>query len=380
MAKIEKISFEIETITPMFLSGANQNGVELRPQSIKGMLRYWYRALLGGIGITSINELKELESNLWGKEEQGSSVSIRVKHFNIKKKDTSSLGLGGEKLGMTYMLFSVKMNKRPYIDVGTIFSIELTSNRHDAQKWLSLAACSLWCWINLGAIGTRSRRGGGDLKIIKASENKEVGIPDVKTDFSNTGQYREYISQGLTFCLNKVAELNGLQKRGISGQVCFPLINSSYLIIYVADKSWNNWQSVMEEVGRKFMNFRRKKEPDYSNIKNYITRNDKFVTVERAYFGFPIIFRYNSLRGRSVTVEGSSVERRASPLWFKFIKLSSNVYTIALIISHDKFLPTGEGLRIKKQGGTLDLNCPSKNVLDDFVNELTSFNLQTVTF
>lgn len=380
MAKIEKICFEIETVTPMFLSGADQSDVELRPQSVKGLLRYWYRALLGGIGITKIDNLKELESNLWGKEEQGSSVAIRIKHIDKTKKDVASLGLGGGKPGTTYMFFSAKMNKRPYIDAGTTFSIEISSNRDNAKRYLSLTACALWCWINLGAIGTRSRRGGGDLKIIKVSENKEVCIPEVKTDFSDTGQYIEYISQGLTFCLNRVAELNGLKKSTISGQVYFPLINPDYFEIYIADRSWNNWQSAMEDVGQKFMNFRRKKEPDYSNVKNYITKNSRFPTVERAYFGFPITFRYNSLGGKSANVEGCGVERRASPLWFKFIKLTQNSYTVGFIVSKDEFLPAGEGLKIKRNSGTMNLNSPPQNILNDFISKLTEFKIQQINF
>jgi CRISPR-associated protein Cmr1 len=32
-------------VTPMFLSGADQEATELRPPTIKGVIRFWWRAL-----------------------------------------------------------------------------------------------------------------------------------------------------------------------------------------------------------------------------------------------------------------------------------------------------------------------------------------------
>jgi len=49
---MKKLIFTLETITPLFLSGTDQSVVELRAASIRGHLRYWYRALLGGLGVT----------------------------------------------------------------------------------------------------------------------------------------------------------------------------------------------------------------------------------------------------------------------------------------------------------------------------------------
>lgn len=42
---LKKITFEIETITPMFLAGAEQGKAELRAACLKGLLRFWWRAI-----------------------------------------------------------------------------------------------------------------------------------------------------------------------------------------------------------------------------------------------------------------------------------------------------------------------------------------------
>lgn len=276
MTGIEKISFGLEIVTPMFLSGAKQTDVEIRPQSVKGILRYWYRALLGGIGVTEIDELKKYESFLWGREEQGSTVAIRIKSSNMIKKDNMTLDLGYDwtkrqtrNPGRTYLFFSTFMggNNRPYYDAGSKFTVELISNREDARKRLSLASCALWTWVNLGAIGTRSRRGGGNLKIINASQNKDITLPEINED-SSSKQYSKHLSNGLTFCLKKVAELNDLKRKDIkdiSDKICFPIINSNYLSIWIAEKTWNNWQSAMEEIGSAFLKFRSRRDPSLSH-------------------------------------------------------------------------------------------------------------------
>ena len=44
--KMFELGVRLETVTPLFLGGAEQNGyAELRPPSVKGALRFWHRAL-----------------------------------------------------------------------------------------------------------------------------------------------------------------------------------------------------------------------------------------------------------------------------------------------------------------------------------------------
>lgn len=78
---LRKITFEVETITPMFLSGADQSKAELRAASIKGLLRFWWRALQAE---SDINKLRERESQIFGSSDEerggGSSFSLRILH------------------------------------------------------------------------------------------------------------------------------------------------------------------------------------------------------------------------------------------------------------------------------------------------------------
>lgn len=69
------ITFTCETITPMFLSGADGQTPELRPPSIKGALRFWWRAMNGHL---SLEELKKKEDEIFGGTEGRSKVVVRV--------------------------------------------------------------------------------------------------------------------------------------------------------------------------------------------------------------------------------------------------------------------------------------------------------------
>lgn len=87
------INCEIEILTPMFLGGAPQTladsergkpACELRGQSIKGMLRYWYRTLVGP------ESTLDRESTLFGSSDEkigASKVKIKAERESLTTYD-----------------------------------------------------------------------------------------------------------------------------------------------------------------------------------------------------------------------------------------------------------------------------------------------------
>jgi CRISPR-associated protein Cmr1 len=74
---MQSITFTCETITPMFMSGTNTNEPELRAPSIKGALRFWWRAMNGHL---SLEDLKAKEDELFGGTDNRSKVTISIKN------------------------------------------------------------------------------------------------------------------------------------------------------------------------------------------------------------------------------------------------------------------------------------------------------------
>ncbi|MCX7840755.1 MAG: type III-B CRISPR module RAMP protein Cmr1, partial [Anaerolineae bacterium] len=50
MPSLARWTLELQTVTPLFLAGATARGApELRAPSVRGEMRYWWRAALGGV-------------------------------------------------------------------------------------------------------------------------------------------------------------------------------------------------------------------------------------------------------------------------------------------------------------------------------------------
>jgi len=81
---MKTVTFICESITPMFMYGADGKTPELRPASIKGVMRFWWRAIHGDL---SLKELHKKEGDIFGSTEKRSSFSIKIKHDKFKGKE-----------------------------------------------------------------------------------------------------------------------------------------------------------------------------------------------------------------------------------------------------------------------------------------------------
>ncbi|HOT58461.1 MAG TPA: type III-B CRISPR module RAMP protein Cmr1 [Spirochaetales bacterium] len=177
--KREELVFDCEVITPMFLSGADPKNVELRAASIKGALRFWWRALYGE---NDIANMRKKEAELFGNTEKKSKVKISIKNeqFNF------TTGLSG---GKTYLVESsrgrfnlkifdylafglcdydknLRVNKyiRSHIIPGSRFSLVIELH-NCTQTEKDQIINSLSCLHYYGGIGSRSRNGFGSISI-----------------------------------------------------------------------------------------------------------------------------------------------------------------------------------------------------------------------
>ena len=143
---MKQVTFTLRTLTPLFLAGADQTSAELRAPTFRGLMRYWYRALIGGMVGTEATGLKqviEAESLLFGATDTASAVSLRVsqpscepKEFTEQISRRDSTGKW-QATGKGYLLWSMaksgnvnKGNLKParwYFPPGTQFQVTLAS-------------------------------------------------------------------------------------------------------------------------------------------------------------------------------------------------------------------------------------------------------------
>jgi len=170
MAKLVTLQATYRIVTPMFLGGANPttDPPELRPPSIKGALRFWYRAI--------DPDYREHEAGIFGGtgKDEGQSqffvaVSDVLKKIGPRNDDrwnrtqTAYLGYGAIVKSLT---------TRPYLDVGTSFTLSLQFKPCIETADRVRVAKALWALSMLGGLGARSRRGFGSLAVLSDGSGK----------------------------------------------------------------------------------------------------------------------------------------------------------------------------------------------------------------
>lgn len=162
----------LETVTPLLMNGGDyyldsqqreQPIPEIRAASFRGVLRYWLRAVLGGIYQGDIAALKAEESRYFGSTEAGSPLRVRVEHsLNAWNKDARD-----------YFRHPVLPPRFEFTGYQTKQRFSLIFDTHPLQHEESVFTPAFYAALllafHLGAFGKRSRRGGGALRIIEAS-------------------------------------------------------------------------------------------------------------------------------------------------------------------------------------------------------------------
>lgn len=178
---METIAFNCRFITPAFLGGANPKGTpELRAPSIKGAMRFWWRAQAG---IVDIQELRKRESLIFGGVEgqekaKRASFSIRVIHEDFNLNDalpksgikTKVKGREIEVNVFEYLAYGTydyvkgtgNVLNRSFVRSGEVFKVVFRFENMDYKDEVlhSFRLLSLF-----GGIGTKSRNGFGKFEI-----------------------------------------------------------------------------------------------------------------------------------------------------------------------------------------------------------------------
>ena len=87
---MERLQLTCEVVTPLFCAGADQQRPEIRPPSIRGAMRFWWRALHGAAVGNDIKALQQQESAVFGATEQASKVMVRVHPSELRSDNLIS--------------------------------------------------------------------------------------------------------------------------------------------------------------------------------------------------------------------------------------------------------------------------------------------------
>lgn len=171
-------------VTPMFIGDANQKATGISPASVKGALRFWWRALSWGrirseepSDTEALQKLHSEEGALFGTSaDEGKAAAFtlrvdtsslrfrRVKDWPKGGNDSSSyLGIGLWKSGKAQA--GNLQPHREYIQENQSFSVTLNFRERPSSSTKEQIKNALLAWGLMGGLGSRSRRAFGSVAI-----------------------------------------------------------------------------------------------------------------------------------------------------------------------------------------------------------------------
>lgn len=357
MSRLHKVIFDCEVLTPMFLGGADGNIPELRVPTIRGGMRYWFRALAGGKGEINAVKLAELEEKVFGSSDKGSSVAIQLSGNNTPQTVKGEIYTKDDRgrpaaTGTAYLWYSLTLgnNKKVAIQAGETFKITLRGRN---QQTLGDAVDSFKLLAAFGGLGSRARRAAGSFRITAIESSFELG--------------QERLS---------VESYPAMPDTSLSQQPAFNVFNAQYCEVHRINNEFKSWDQAVEFLGSRMKTFRSKKGMrtggDYDEMKELIENNRAPRQIDRVNFGLPLRFQFRSLKGKvaknsvNVDLTGSNGEnRKASPILFSVGKTGDEYY-INVIYFKSKFLPDGGAIR----AGRSATRPGDATIISNFIEEL----------
>jgi CRISPR-associated protein Cmr1 len=197
---MESITFHCRVITPLFLAGADGRTPELRAPSIKGAMRFWWRALHGHLGLDSNVEnkkiisagLRDQETFIFGgtgRNERDGRSSFAIQVIDVSLNENKSLerlvphknqGFMAESYapgGLFKVLFRLqKYDKNKFsVKAPVLGREEEIFNREKLIALFQLTSI-------LGGLGRRVRRGMGCFTIESAHSSTNSPVEHTESD------------------------------------------------------------------------------------------------------------------------------------------------------------------------------------------------------
>jgi len=378
---MRKIEATYYVATPLFLGGAENNNkakgrpqagrdskkkwgadntvkAELRPPSLKGLLRFWFRA-------SAWPQLRSIE-NVWKEERSlfGSTKSQGKFLLSVTERKGLDEGGSGEewkRSGLAYLGYGpVEKGKttRPYLRHGGQFTVELILARDVSDQQVDFLIKSLKALGLFGGAGARSRKGLGSLSLVSL-------LLDGKKIWSAPVSFQELKEKIKDYLASLGLEGASAEAAALPPYTAFSPKAKVYL-----KEGGRDPLDLLDNIGKEMLRYRSyglkmgdrhvlfSREPaeqnfadDHDLILKFLQGSTIDLPPRRVVFGLPHNYYFKSTK-QSVTVEpeGIADKRRASPLFIHIHALSSGQYGAVLALMPAVFLPEGKNIMVSGKG------------------------------
>lgn len=326
---LETWTLQLKTITPMFGGSATPREVDeknpIRSASVRGHLRFWWRATAGA-GYSNSKELFEAEEAIWGSAERQGLVALSVSTQGYETTlQPSSLG---EKVKpyerfFVYPFISTKSDPEASGLTGVSFTLALWLSEKLEPQQKEEVRRTVRAWLAFGGVGTRTRRGLGALRVLESNQQAwhSKDLSELKEWFGNLQASPEYSSLG-----------------------------DARAVFSDTTKPENAWRKLATFWARFRKGHYTGRYPEYSAMGGAMWEDhtklkalnprDRAVSLAKPYMGMPIIYQKfsNSFAGEiTPALEGREVaklNRMASPVILKPVAFADgSVRAMVLVLS-----------------------------------------------
>lgn len=360
-----------ELITPLFGGGVDPATADpvtiIRGTSIRGQLRFWWRATRGGQFEGDLQKMKDRENEIWGsasteKKPLPSKVQIVIETTDKGRIFRPRDGKAISDLTSLYGYVAFPLRDKPGYSVieGVKFTLTISFYHQEKETIQKEVDAALWAWETFGGIGARTRRGFGALRCIEV-DNKSVPILDSKN-------LRHEIDKGIASHVVK-----GIWHKNVPH---LSIDSSHYCLTEESNSVIASWEYLIKKL-KAFRQFRHNgrgrslwPEPDAirrltkQQLAKHSTAISNITKFPRGHFGLPIIFEFkdqDKLRPNNpnsdpakATLQGSTYDRLASPLIFRPVACSGNQAVGLAVILDTPRNPEG-GVKLTNVRGEWDV-------------------------
>ncbi len=365
------INATYRVVTPMFIGDADQKATSLRPPSIKGALRFWWRALnwghclwdVRGQQSEALKRLHQKEAYLFGSAaddaESGQGRFLMSVQYSGRTLEPGQLPIAHS--GHQYLLgqglyhFSKKY-LRSALEPGELRLRLLFRAETTGEDRESVAKALLTLGL-LGGLGSRGRKGFGSLAI-QALEGSDLPVPGnldaLQKTLSNLITVRPDDPPPYTaFSLH--SRIDGIPVLAAS-QNSWALLGDigAEMQLY---RSWGQKDKVAGQPAEK--NF----PGDHDLARDAALGKSASTHPQRAVFGLPHNYFFSSLAAPNNKLDVNAVSpkpsggwsdmgsnRRASPLFIHLHEFPDQSRAGILTLLPAKFLPDGWQIGLKNKG------------------------------
>lgn len=364
--------------TPAFVRG-NHNKATLKVSSIKGVLRYWWRALhywkiysnrseadVGKKKKNTLGELAKAENDLWGSTEQSGQVHMRLTNVPLHASnqpipssscetigtliDPISYGLGqgivSSKHKSSYLSEYLKQGQTFTMTFALPNTAHPQHEQHIHALLLTIAALGRY-----GAIGGRSKNGFGGLTLQHLSSSQaSISVDKVNAllDQHETALECQYVTASQTECdiTSKHTSLD------VSELPIIPAL-SPFTKIFVPSgaKTYPTFNQALTHILTHYQNVRRLCFAFNSSQMRWVLTqspktNPSVPTPTKVYLGLPLAWRdtktSNTLNIRAEHYSKANIQRRASQLLLG-VGFNDNDYFPKMLLLASEYLPETVG-------------------------------------